>query len=58
MPHNIIIGKKSYITQALTKFIRNAEIFSANELNKINIEDIRSKKKINLIFNNFYPQRS
>ena len=45
MPHNIIIGKKSHITQALTKFIRNAEIFSANELNKINIEDIRSKKK-------------
>ena len=57
MPHNIIIGKKSYITQALTKFIRNAEIFSANELNKINIEDIRSKKKINLIFNNFYPSK-
>ena len=53
MPHNIIIGKKSYITRALTKFIRNVEIFSANELNKINIEDIRSKKKINLM-NYFY----
>ena len=45
MPHNIIIGKKSYITKALTKFIKNAEIFSANELGKNNIEDIKSKKK-------------
>ena len=45
MPHNIIIGKKSYITQALTKFIKNAVIFSANELDKNNIKDIGSKKK-------------
>ena len=45
MSHNIIIGKKSYITQALHKFIKNVEIFSANELDEINIRKIQSKKK-------------
>jgi len=57
MSRNIIIGKKSYITQALHKFIKDVEIFSANELDEINIRKIQSKKKINLIFNNFYPSK-
>ena len=40
MSRNIIIAKKSYITQALHKFIKDVEIFSANELDEINIRSL------------------
>ena len=52
---NIIIGKQSFVTKALLRFIKKAEVFSANDLDITTINKIQSKKKINLIFNNFYP---
>ena len=54
---NIIIGNKSFVTKSLLRFIENAEVFSANNLDHTSLNKISSKKKINLIFNNFYPSR-
>lgn len=54
---NIIIGKKSSVTKSLIKFIGKFELFSANDLNEATIKKIQSKKKINLILNNFYPSK-
>ena len=56
---NIIIGKNSLITKEICKYLDNVYIFSANELNKINFnQKIKNFKKINLIFNNFYPSKN
>jgi len=52
---NIIIGKQSFVTKALLNFIKKAEVFSANDFDEVAVKKIQSKKKINLIFNNFYP---
>jgi FlaA1/EpsC-like NDP-sugar epimerase len=54
---NIIIGKQSFVTKALLSFIKKAEVFSANDFDITTIKKIQSKKKINLIFNNFYPSK-
>lgn len=54
---NIIIGKESFVTKALLRSINKAEVFSANNLDDLSINKISSKKKINLIFNNFYPSK-
>ena len=57
MTTNIIIGKQSFVTKALLDFIKKAEVFSANDFDMISIKKIQSKKKINIIFNNFYPSK-
>ena len=57
MTTNIIIGKKSFVTKSLLKYLDKAEVFSANNLNEISISQISSRKKINIIFNNFYPSK-
>ena len=54
---NIIIGKESFVTKALLRSINKAEVFSANNLDDLSLNKISSKKKINLIFNNFYPSK-
>ena len=54
---NIIIGKKSFVTKALLRYINKAEVISANNLDDLALNKISSKKKINLIFNNFYPSK-
>ena len=54
---NIIIGNKSFVTRSLLRFIEKAEVFSANNLDDTSLNKFHPKKKINLIFNNFYPSR-
>ena len=59
MIKNIIIGKNSLITKEICKYLDNVYIFSANELSKINFnQKIKNFKKINLVFNNFYPSKN
>ncbi len=58
MTKNIILGKTSLITRHVSKYLSNAFIFSANELTEIHIKKIINLKKINIIFNNFYPSKS
>ena len=56
---NIIIGKNSSISKFVSKNLKNSYLFSANELNKIHLlREIKNCKKINLIFNNFYPSKN
>ncbi len=56
---NIIIGKNSSISKYIYKDLKNSLLFSANELNETNLKDRFKKfKKINLIFNNFYPSKN
>ena len=57
MTTNIIIGKKSFVTKSLLKYLNKAEVFSANNLNETSIGEICLRKKINIIFNNFYPSK-
>jgi FlaA1/EpsC-like NDP-sugar epimerase len=53
---NIIIGKDSNLTNSLTKHIFNAIILSGRDPKLIEkIKLLNKYKKINLIFNNFYP---
>ena len=53
---NIIIGKDSNLTKALTKKLLNTKVFSARDPKLIDkIKLLNNYKKINLIFNNFYP---
>ena len=59
MIKNIIIGKSSSITKSICKYLKNTYIFSANEITKENFQkQIKKYKKINLIFNNFYPSKN
>ena len=59
MIKNIIIGKNSSITTFVCKYLKNTTVLSANELNKINLKkETKNLKKINLIFNNFYPSKN
>ena len=55
MTHNIIIGKKSVLSNALKKDIKNITILSANSTEIFKTLKFFKNKKINLIFNNFYP---
>ena len=58
MIKNIIIGKNSFISKANLKHIKNSIAYSANKLTLESIQkDISVNKKINLIFNNFYPSK-
>ena len=53
---NIIIGENSNLTNVLAKELSNTIIFSARDPNLIKkIKLLNKYKKINLIFNNFYP---
>ena len=58
MVKNIIIGQKSFVTKSILKYLKNPIVFSANELTKKKIqEQTHNYKKINLVFNNFYPSK-
>ena len=57
MINNIIIGENSFVTQSLSRFLKNKIIFSSNKLSPKKIKIIKSYKKINIIFNNFYPAK-
>lgn len=53
---NVIIGEESNLTNALSKELSNKIIFSVRDPKLIkNIKLLNKYKKINLIFNNFYP---
>ena len=58
MIENIILGQNSLITKYLSKYLKNTNIFSANNFNEKNFNKIKEKKRINLIFNNFYPSKN
>ena len=59
MIKNIIIGKNSSITRYLCKYLKNTQVFSANQLNKTYLnKNTKSLKRINIIFNNFYPSKN
>ena len=58
MTKNIIIGKRSIISNELSKSLKNTQIFSANNLNANYVNKINSFNKINLIFNNFFPSKN
>ncbi len=58
MIENIILGQNSLITKHLSKHLKNTNIFSANNFNEKNFNKIKEKKRINLIFNNFYPSKN
>ena len=58
MIENIIIGQNSLITKHLSKNIKDRTIFSANKFNEEDLDKIKQKKKINLVFNNFYPSKN
>ena len=56
---NIIIGRNSSISKFVHKNLNNSCLISANKLNQSNIiNQIKNYKKINLIFNNFYPSKN
>ena len=57
MIYNIIIGKNSHVTYSLIKSLKNNVIFSSNKFSTENLQKIKSYKKINLIFNSFYPAK-
>ena len=58
MIKNIIIGKKSTISKFVHKDLQNSIVLSANNLNEFILKkEIEKSKKINLIFNNFYPSK-
>lgn len=58
MTLNIVIGKNSSLTRSIIRNLKNCIIFSANEINEKNLHDRFDKnKKINLIFNNFFPSK-
>lgn len=58
MTYNLIIGEKSYITNSINKFLKNKLVLSANDINKnLILNKIKNIKKINIIFNNFYPAK-
>ncbi len=57
MIYNIIIGKNSHVTYSLTKTLKNNVIFSSNKFSNENLQKIKFYKKINLIFNSFYPAK-
>ena len=58
MIKNIIIGKKSTISKFVQKDLQNSIVLSANNLNEFILKkEIEKSKKINLIFNNFYPSK-
>ena len=57
MIKNIIIGKESFVTKALVKFLKNSLVISANNLDEKIIKQIQKFEKINIIFNNFYPSK-
>ena len=55
----IIIGKNSSISKHVNKNLKNSFLLSANKLNEAVVTKIFKKyKKINLIFNNFYPSKN
>lgn len=54
MTKTIIIGKKSSLSNSLKKNVKNCEIVSQNENFVLKLKKIKSKK-VNLIFNNFFP---
>ena len=56
---NIIIGKNSSISKYINRNLKNSLLFSANELDETNlIHKFKKFKRINLIFNNFYPSKN
>ena len=58
MIKNIVIGKNSSISQFVSKYLQNSLVLSANDLDEFNLkQQIKKFKKINLIFNNFYPSK-
>ena len=59
MIKNIIIGKNSTITKYTYRYLKNTCVLSANELReKLLKKEIKNFKKVNLIFNNFYPSKN
>ena len=59
MIQNIIIGKNSFVTKHILKYLKNSKVYSANDLNiKEFINEINKFNKINIIFNNFFPSNS
>ena len=55
----IIIGKNSSISKYVNKNLKDSFLLSANKLNEAVVTKIFKKyKKINLIFNNFYPSKN
>ena len=58
MIKNIVIGKNSSISQFVSKYLQNSLVLSANNLDEFSLKkQIKKSKKINLIFNNFYPSK-
>ncbi len=56
MTYNIIIGKRSFLSLSLKKINKKNIIFSISDLlDKSKIKKLNQYKKINLVFNNFYP---
>ena len=56
MTHNIIIGKRSFLSLSLKKINKKNIILSIGDLSNISvIKKLNRYKKINIIFNNFYP---
>ena len=58
MIKNIVIGKNSSISQFVSKYLQNSLVLSANDLDEFNLKNKLKTRKINLIFNNFYPSVS
>ena len=56
----IILGKESILSTRLKKNLKNCEAFSTRKIKNVEIvlNKIRKYKKINLIFNNFYPSKN
>ena len=59
MIKNIIIGKNSTISKYIYRYLKNTCVLSANDLReKLLKKEIKNFKKVNLIFNNFYPSKN
>ena len=54
MTKSIIFGKKSKLTESIVKKIKDVEVISSTDI-KLKKIKLKNNKKINYIFNNFYP---
>ncbi len=58
MIKTLIIGKNSFVTTSIKKNLTDPIIISANQITKETIDfELKKFKKINLVFNNFYPSK-
>lgn len=58
MIKTVIVGKNSFVTKYTKKNLTDPLVLSASQINKEILNNkLKKLKKINLVFNNFYPSK-